>query len=982
MPPRPETRGRGRGKRPRDEGGKSPVTPQLSGFSAINSPSTVASTPKARFGQHLPSQQSGPSNASTLEPFIQQSMSPMTQAPPGKVAIPALKSTRISESSKAHKKGRTPHACDYCRKAKAGCTGGNPCARCLNANVLCVYGDGKRDKDKKRMTTLSRESISLSRHMEDVTEALRRIRLDTKLSTEDIRSALDEVISMTPTPVSPDEERNVFRASRESSDEDDEEPASGNEDLDMEVGSTGSLDVTNMDTDRDDMKAVGHIGKSSSVSWAKRTVDATKDGKSFSNTTQPGLIVGSYHTEDADVQDIDTSNINYLELPIPEVADALIQSYFETVHPIFPIIDKYSFMSQYQQFDRTSANLSTEECIWLGTLNVVFAIGAVHAHLTGSPYKGHYYDHMLYVARAKFLCFNQTLLFEDARINTISALGVLCLYFIATCRLNRAWTICGLAMRDALTLGLHVRNVAENLSDYDKETRVRLWWSLYSLECLLNELTGRPSCISDRDISTPLPININEEDFWPGKQLYASKDESPDTSEQSSRHSSQGSKQLRRQPSATYQMPVGADQPLAYTFPVLTLPTTTSTYFIYRTQLAIISHEIITQLYCAATIKESWVEVQRTIHRIDNRLKAWRENLPEEFSLDFDRYDEPDWSDPHVLPRLGLAMLFNSSRMILFRPCLCKFEGRMSSQSEKSMDFNRDGVKLCIHSARTMINLIGWTSRDVKKLYAVTPWWHTLHYLCEALSVLMLELAYQAQHLPGEAAYILDDAKKGIRWLSMMSEESISARKAWEIYDSIVRVVAPRINWSVFDLPTTAPAPLGYMKRGGSRITGSASFPNQQMPQSNMSRFEGFDPQLDLPQTQSSNPASSSWASQTFGFQPPSTFAPTIYGQELIGNPLDQSQAIQMFGGIGALRGHYDEPWHHMFSVDEPSVASGIQSSGGMMGPPPPLGQMQGAGNVYVDNVLPSGEYDNSYTTYEGMGGGTGGQGVGGSGFP
>src|SRR5437899_1402030 len=49
--------------------------------------------------------------------------------------------------------------------------------------------------------------------------------------------------------------------------------------------------------------------------------------------------------------------------------------------------------------------------------------------------------------------------------------------------------------------------------------------------------------------------------------------------------------------SATYQMPTGYPQPLVYTFPVMALPLTSSTYFIYRIQLSIVSHEIVTQLY-------------------------------------------------------------------------------------------------------------------------------------------------------------------------------------------------------------------------------------------------------------------------------------------------------------------------------------------------------------------------------------------------
>ena len=412
---------------------------------------------------------------------------------------------------------------------------------------------------------------------------------------------------------------------------------------------------------------------------------------------------------------------------------------------------------------------------------------------------------------------------------------------------------------------------------------------------------------------------------------------------------------------------------------MVTLPETTSTYFIYRTQLSIISHEIVTQLYCAATIKESWVEVQDTITRIDARLKAWRDHLPAEYTLDFDRWNEPDWTNPHVLPRMGLAMLFNSSRMILFRPCLCKFEGRIQTQSERSMDFNREGVQTCIHSARTMINLIGWTARNVSKLYAVTPWWHTLHYLCEALSVLMLELAYQAQHLPAETAYILEDAKKGIRWLIMMSEESISARKAWEIFDSLVRIVAPRINWSVFDLPTTAPIPLGYDWRKLRAVEGN-TFPSQgQISHTEpLPRFAELDPELG-PGSRVSTSSTAPWPSHMFGYQPSHTYAPSIYGQELVGNTLDQQRAIQMFGSMGALHGHYDEPWHHMFDTSGVGTVSGIQG-GGMMGPPPPMsdtamGEQQGAESIF-GNQTRVGQFGGHYGSFGEMGGG-GGRGAG-----
>jgi hypothetical protein len=52
--------------------------------------------------------------------------------------------------------------------------------------------------------------------------------------------------------------------------------------------------------------------------------------------------------------------------------------------------------------------------------------------------------------------------------------------------------------------------------------------------------------------------------------------------------------------------------------------------------------------------------------------------------------------------------------------------------------------------------------------------------------------------------------KKGILWLHDMAETSVSARKAWEIFDCLIRLVALMISCSVCDIPSEAPIPPGY----------------------------------------------------------------------------------------------------------------------------------------------------------------------------
>jgi hypothetical protein len=143
---------RGRGKRPRSEGAPSQRAVPGQGLSPIDyQPQSSPTYPDTRFSRSSqPSLlESRPISDTGSFAKGQEPLGITTHAPPGKVAIPALKTPLTADSSKSFKKGRTPHACDYCRKAKAGCTGEQPCSRCRGAGVQCVYGDGKRDKEKK-----------------------------------------------------------------------------------------------------------------------------------------------------------------------------------------------------------------------------------------------------------------------------------------------------------------------------------------------------------------------------------------------------------------------------------------------------------------------------------------------------------------------------------------------------------------------------------------------------------------------------------------------------------------------------------------------------------------------------------------------------------------------------------------------------------------------------------------------------------------
>lgn len=139
------------------------------------------------------------------------------------------------------------------------------------------------------------------------------------------------------------------------------------------------------------------VQKSSSGVWA----DGSQNLHGKTTRPRPALgrfekrpVLASYHTQDSDTEPWDMSNVQVFDWPDPSVADALVQSYFDKVHHVLPLLDRQVFMGRYKAFPRGSNDLSKDDSIWLGTLNIVFAISAVYFNLSKTRPPIHHNDHM------------------------------------------------------------------------------------------------------------------------------------------------------------------------------------------------------------------------------------------------------------------------------------------------------------------------------------------------------------------------------------------------------------------------------------------------------------------------------------------------------------------------------------------------------------------------------------------------------------
>ena len=629
----------------------------------------------------------------------------------------------------------------------------------------------------------------------------------------------------------------------------------GASDVSAGIGSNGSLDRIKEDFDSTPLtRATGYIGKNSEVTWMQRLKeqakvgppdrgwgslepDGTSQGGSMSraqdrNKNSPPAPEGkevpiheaTYHCDDLML--LSPDQVEPYELPPKQAADMLFHNYLETVHSTLPIIAKATFASQYQTLYQNDHVRPGDS--WLAVLNLIFAIGAKYSHLIQAEWRGDERDHLVYFTRARILGMNGDSIFRHPDLQQVQVAALMAFYLLATDQINRyvsylipvcivwwltrpllrAWTMSGIAVRYAITLGLNMENNTKGLSDRSKEVRYRVWWALYTVERMLAVMTGRPVCILDTDCNTPLPVPVDEDSF-PGDSsgvLYAN-----------ARHqflrrvSSQGSRSPEHEasPASSGHSSRIKTSPTSSTSPrsqqsafdsSKDIPPSRSLFFLHHTQLSTLTNVVLTRLYRAGTMSRSWADVQRTILSLDQSLEKWRAKLPSLFDFTKKQRDQQ-----FICERMSLALSYYGTKIIINRPCLCRVDRQIPNESDHCRDLNQSVATACVHAAKSMLDLLPEQPNPIG-LYKVSPWWSLLHSLMQAVTVLMLELSFRADHMPDDAEEILSSAKKAAQWLHKMSEDNIAARRAWALCSDMLRNVAPKVGSTADDLPRDPPS--------------------------------------------------------------------------------------------------------------------------------------------------------------------------------
>ena len=156
--------------------------------------------------------------------------------------------------------------------------------------------------------------------------------------------------------------------------------------------------------------------------------------------------------------------------------------------------------------------------------------------------------------------------------------------------------------------------------------------------------------------------------------------------------------------------------------------------------------------------------------------------------------------------RAALVVLSYSTRTIINRPALCRNERQFLHQSDESIHINNNAAHRCVNSARGVLQFLPGGSNETR-LSQSPIWWTLIHHIKRSATVLLLELAFRAEHMPSQVEEIVADAIKAVNWIHSMGAVSMAARRAWSLLNQSLQSAAQGIGASTAGLITTPPQP-------------------------------------------------------------------------------------------------------------------------------------------------------------------------------
>ncbi|KAL4819550.1 fungal-specific transcription factor domain-containing protein [Aspergillus spinulosporus] len=187
----------------------------------------------------------------------------------------------------------------------------------------------------------------------------------------------------------------------------------------------------------------------------------------------------------------------------------LLDFYFAHSHTLYPIIQQGSFVETLWTAYKDPFKALILSPMWQFRIWMVLAIGSTT-----------YCSVSLMDETESIQLFNKAMSYFDAAMGCgeLAALEVLMLqvsYSFFNSAGPNTWFLVGVAARTAIGMGLHTREVYENLAPDAADYQKRLFFSLYMMDRVVSTALGRPFAIQDEDITVEPFADNDDENITP-----------------------------------------------------------------------------------------------------------------------------------------------------------------------------------------------------------------------------------------------------------------------------------------------------------------------------------------------------------------------------------------------------------------------------------------------------------------------------------
>lgn len=371
---------------------------------------------------------------------------------------------------------RIAQACDRCRSKKIRCDGIRPCcSQCATVGFECKTSD-----------KLSRRAFPRG-YTESLEERVRALELETR-ELKDLLDEKDEKIDML-SKMHSNRRRSISTGSPT---EIKPEPSASppREDV-FRVQESSQL----LGTETGDPCFIGASSGIAFVDTLKRKIQ--ESGKSVAGLNIDALL----HSSQFEAPSAARSSHFQTSKPPPRVfSDRCVNIFFQEWAPLFPVLHKPTFLRLYGEYLEDPRQMTDHHN--LAQLNLVFGIASLS---TDAPDQAQ-------VA----LCEDQfrtslDMIIMDNSLATLQCLVLALLYYISKADYSRLQHYKGIAVGLSHRLGLHQSQKRFSFGVLTTETRKKVFWTLYTIDCFSAALLGLPQLLKNDDIHAEFPSDTDDE---------------------------------------------------------------------------------------------------------------------------------------------------------------------------------------------------------------------------------------------------------------------------------------------------------------------------------------------------------------------------------------------------------------------------------------------------------------------------------------